>query len=242
MSGFDFFQFRVKNSILILRGICFVWQLAGIYKNVIATDISQEQLDFAVKLPNIRYECNPPTMSNAEVEQIVGAESSVDLVTSAEAMHWFDLPNFYKNVNWVLKKPNGVIATWSYTLPEISPTVDSLLQKLYSRMADPYFKPQSKLVLEGKYKTIDFPFEAVDGLEHNGPFEFKMEKTMVLDNLFSLVKSWSAYKAAKGDGVEFLSDDVVEEFTSTWNEDGKSQKLATYPIYLRMGKVGGVCK
>lgn len=212
--------------------------MARIYKNVVATDISQEQLDFAEKLSNIRYQCNPPKMSITELHQIVGEESSVDLVTSAEAMHWFDLPNFYQNVKWILKKPNGVIAAWGYTLPEINPTIDALFQRFYQDMAERYFKPQSKLVLEGKYKTIDFPFEPVDGLEHNGPYEFKMEKMMDLEGLFSLIKSWSAYKAAKEDGVEFLTDDLVQKFTTAWNEDGKPQKVATYPIYLRIGKVG----
>ncbi|KAK4371616.1 hypothetical protein RND71_011091 [Anisodus tanguticus] len=91
-----------------------------------------------------------------------------------------------------------------------------------------------------EYKTIDFPFEAVDSCDHNGPFEFKIEKVMDLDSYFTYLKSWSAYQTAKEKGVELLPDDVVDKFTSAWNEDGKSQKTVTYPIYLRIGKVGNL--
>ncbi|KAJ8562559.1 hypothetical protein K7X08_031011 [Anisodus acutangulus] len=103
----------------------------------------------------------------------------------------------------------------------------------------PYWEPPRKLVDE-KYKTIDFPFEAVDSCDHNGPFEFKIEKVMDLDSYFTYLKSWSAYQTAKEKGVELLTDDVVDKFTSAWNEDGKSQKTVTYPIYLRIGKVGNL--
>lgn len=82
-------------------------QLARVYKSVIATDVSQNHLEFAAKLPNVRYQQTPPLMSIAELESSVATESSVDVVTIAQAMHWFDLPKFYQQVKWVLKKPHG---------------------------------------------------------------------------------------------------------------------------------------
>ncbi|CAH8264317.1 unnamed protein product [Arabidopsis lyrata] len=68
---------------------------------------SSKQLEFAAKLPNVRYELTPATMSSSEVEKLVAPESSVDLVTVAQALHWFELTTFYSNVKHVLKKPNG---------------------------------------------------------------------------------------------------------------------------------------
>ena len=79
--------------------------LANIYKNVIATDTSEKQLQFANKLPNVRYQQTPPTMSIAEVEQEVVPQGTLDLITIAQALHWFDFPNFYQQVKWLLKKP-----------------------------------------------------------------------------------------------------------------------------------------
>ncbi|OMO58142.1 Methyltransferase type 11 [Corchorus capsularis] len=211
--------------------------LGEIYKNVIATDTSPTQLEFAAKLPNIRYQQTSPVMSMAELEEKVGPESSVDLVTIAQAMHWFDLPVFYKQVKWVLKKPHGVIAAWCYTTPEVSDSIDKIFQKYYQ---NPYWDPQRKLV-DDKYASIDFPFEPVNGAESTGPFEFEfaIERLMDLEDYFTYLRSWSAYEKAKQKGVELLSDDVVEDFKRAWSEDGNNgQKLVKYPVYLRIGKVG----
>ncbi|KAK6127220.1 hypothetical protein DH2020_039019 [Rehmannia glutinosa] len=211
--------------------------LANIYKNVIATDTSPKQLEFAAKLPNIKYKCTSPNMSMSELQQNIGSESSVDLVTIAQAMHWFDLPKFYQQVKWVLKKPNGVIAAWCYTVPEVNPSVDSLFQRFYTIDAGPYWESPRRFVDE-KYETIDFPFQPVDGLEHNGPFRFNSEKVMDFEGYFTYLKSWSAYQTAKGKGVELLTDKVVEDFKRAWNEDGKIEKIVIFPVYLRIGKVG----
>ncbi|KAL3623554.1 hypothetical protein CASFOL_032370 [Castilleja foliolosa] len=208
--------------------------LANIYKNVIATDTSPKQIEFAVKLPNISYKCTSPSMSISELQQNIGPESSVDLVTLAQALHWFDLPKFYEQVKCVLKKPNGVIAAWCYTLPEVNPKVDSVLARFHS---NPYWE-SPRVLVDAKYETIDFPFERVDGLEKNGPFRFDSEKEMDLEGYFTYLKSWSAYQTAKEKGVELLSDGVVEDFKRGWNEDGKTKKIVNFPIYLRIGKIG----
>ncbi|KAL0428470.1 UNVERIFIED_CONTAM: putative methyltransferase DDB [Sesamum latifolium] len=172
----------------------------------------------AAKLPNLqatkhKIPMHFLSMSMAELQDNIGSESSFDLVTIAQAMHWFDLPTFYQQVKWVLKKPNGVIAAWCYTVPEVNPTVDSLFNRFY---------------------TID----AVDGLEHNGPFRFSSEKVMDLESYFTYLRSWSAYQTAKEKGVELLTENVLEDFKRAWNEDGKFQKTVSFPIYLRIGKVG----
>ncbi|XP_073150874.1 uncharacterized protein [Henckelia pumila] len=211
--------------------------LANIYKKVIATDTSPKQLELATNLPNITYKCTSPNMSVSELESQIGSRASVDLVTIAQAMHWFDLPTFYKHVKWILKSPNGVVAAWCYTTPEVNPSVDSVFQRFYHIDVDPFWEPARKLV-DQKYETIEFPFEAVDGLENNGPFRFNSEKLMDLGAYFTYLRSWSAYQTAKEKGVELLRDEVVEDFKRTWNEDGKMEKVVTFPVYLRIGKVG----
>ncbi|KAK9180877.1 hypothetical protein WN944_024013 [Citrus x changshan-huyou] len=52
-------------------------------------ETSPKQIEFATKRPNIRYQVTPPAMSTAELEQNVAAQSTVDLVTTAQAMHCF---------------------------------------------------------------------------------------------------------------------------------------------------------
>ncbi|KAB2608353.1 methyltransferase [Pyrus ussuriensis x Pyrus communis] len=179
------------------------WALPGIFKKVIATDTSQKQLELAPKLPNIRYEHTPPpVMSIAEVEQKLTPNSNVHLVIIAQALHWFDLPNFYQQVKHVLKKPNG-----------------TLFDRFYTVDTDRYWDPARKLV-DDKFKSIDFPFEPVDREENTRPFEFVREQLMDLDGFFTYIRSWSAYQTAKGKGVELLSDHVIEAFKQAWNEGG----------------------
>lgn len=204
---------------------------------MIATDTSQKQLDFAPKLPNIRYQRTPPTISSTDLQHIA-TESSLDLITIAQALHWFDLPTFYQQVKHVLKKPNGVIAAWCYTAPEVNAAVDAIFQPFYNVDCDPYWDPARKLV-DNKYNGIEFPFEAVEGLGHTGPFDqFKIERLMSLEEYFTYLRSWSCIQTAKDKGVELLSDNVVDDFTRAWNEDGVDTKVVTYRIYLRIGKVG----
>ena len=226
-------------SLLIFYNFSIVrLQLAKIYKNVIATDTSPKQLEFAIKLPNIRYQLTPPTMSITELEQNVATQSSVDLVTIAAALHWFDLPQFYKQVKWVLKKPNGVIAAWTYTMPEINESVGAVFKPFDTVDCEPFWEPQRKLV-DNKYMSIDFPFEPVDGVDNTGPFDqFVLEKVMNLDNYFTFIRSCSGYQTAKDKGVELLTDNVIDKFKVAWNVDGQSQKVARFPIYLRIGQVG----
>ncbi|KAE9599770.1 putative S-adenosyl-L-methionine-dependent methyltransferase [Lupinus albus] len=209
--------------------------IAAIYKNVIATDASDKQLEFAAKLPNVRYQHTPSTMSMTELEQKVAPQGTIDLVTIAQALHWFNHPTFYKQVKWVLKKPHGVIAAWCYYVPRLSDEVDKVFDKFYKNDSSPYWDPARKLV-DDNYRNIDFPFEPVDGVDHTGPFEFVSEVVMDLEHYLGYIRSWSAYQTAKDKGVELLGEDIVEKFKVAWGEN--EPKVAKFPLYLRIGRVG----
>ncbi|KAJ1551914.1 hypothetical protein HK096_001926 [Nowakowskiella sp. JEL0078] len=60
----------------------------------------------AIAHENIQYLNG--SSSNLPVE-----DSSIDLVTSAQAAHWFDFPKFISEVKRVLK-PGGTLAVWGY--------------------------------------------------------------------------------------------------------------------------------
>ncbi|KDP26233.1 hypothetical protein JCGZ_22479 [Jatropha curcas] len=216
-----------------------VHSLAEIFKNVIATDTSSKQLEFAPKLPNVRYQQTPPTIPMEEFEQYISIESSVDLVTIAQAMHWFDLPKFYHQVKWVLKKPHGVIAAWCYTVPEVNDSIDSVFKPFYAIDSEPYWEAGRKWV-DDKYQNIYFPFEPVEGSDDTGPVKFVIERVMRLDDFFTYLRSWSAYQTAKEKGVDLLRNDVIEKFKNAWNEDGSDEKVVKFPVYLRIGKVGNI--
>lgn len=63
--------------------------LAGIFKKVIATDASAEQLHQATAKKNIEYK-------QAAAEENFLPPHSLDLITVAQALHWFDIPAFFR--------------------------------------------------------------------------------------------------------------------------------------------------
>src|SRR5919198_2933359 len=85
--------------------------LSKYFRRVIASDISEKQIGNAKRKSNIRYEVFP-------AEKAILEDDSVDLITVAQALHWFNFKEFYKEARRVLRK-GGVIAAWAYGLHSI---------------------------------------------------------------------------------------------------------------------------
>src|SRR5512145_799814 len=98
--------------------------LADYFDKVHATDASAEQIALAYPHANVEYHVEP-------AEHVSLRDASADLVTVAVAIHWFNFDEFYREVRRVLK-PDGVLAAWTYSLTEISPQIDQLVNRYYS--------------------------------------------------------------------------------------------------------------
>ncbi|HEY0635646.1 MAG TPA: class I SAM-dependent methyltransferase [Gammaproteobacteria bacterium] len=161
-------------------------QLADHFHQVIASDGSASQIASAQPHPRIAYR-----VATAEASGL--ASSSVDLVTVAQALHWFDIPTFFAEARRVLK-PGGLIAIWSYNLLTIEPAIDAVINHLYGAVLDPYWPPERKLV-ENDYRDIAFPFRPLDTPA------FAMASHWTLDQLLGYLRTWSAvrrYQEAQG--------------------------------------------
>jgi ubiquinone/menaquinone biosynthesis C-methylase UbiE len=188
------------------------------FKRVLATDISAKQIEQAYKSDTILYSvCGEKTSF---------ADSSVDLVTVAQAIHWFNMDTFYQEVSRVAK-PNAILAVWGYSLLSIKQEVDSLLHDFYKNVVGSYWDKERHLVDE-QYKTIPFPFEEIK----TPPFDFSFEWT--IEQLAGYLSTWSAVRkymqANKTDPVIKL----IEAITPLWNE--RSMRI-TFPLFVRMGRV-----
>src|SRR5215212_214493 len=126
--------------------------LARYFDRVHATDASAEQISLAYPHENVDYHVEP-------AEHVSLNDASVDLVTVAVALHWFNFDEFYREVKRVLN-PNGVLAAWTYSLTEISPEIDPLIDQYYSEIVGGYW-PERIRYLEERYETIPFPFEEI---------------------------------------------------------------------------------
>ncbi|XP_020271646.1 uncharacterized protein LOC109846812 [Asparagus officinalis] len=77
-----------------------------------------------------------------------------------------------------LRRPPTASRAGGYTVPRVSEPVDSVFRKLYEESA-PFWAEEREFVNE-EYRTVEFPFEAVEGMGDTGPVEFVSEREMDL--------------------------------------------------------------
>lgn len=195
-------------------------ELAGRFKSVYGTDISAEQLANATQKENITY-------LQERAEQTSLADGSIDLVTIAQAIHWFDFDTFYREVRRVVR-PGGLIAAWTYSLLRLSPTVNRVIDHLYTDITGTYWDKERKLVDDG-YATIPFPFEEIV------PPPVQIVKEYTLPQLQGYLRTWSGVKhylrMEQKDPVAM----ITPELEKAW---GSSEKLEVrWPVHIRAGIV-----
>lgn len=152
--------------------------LAERFAYVVATDGSAEQLSHAPATPRTVWK-----LATAEASGL--PEHSVDAVTIAQALHWFDLERFWPEVRRVVR-PGGLVAAWSYGMPGVGDvTIDAALRHFHDETVGPWW-PLNRGHVDAGYRTLAFPFPALD------PPPFAMRMSWSLDQLLGYIGSWSA--------------------------------------------------
>src|SRR5882762_3565374 len=155
-------------------------------------------------------------------------DRSVDLVTVAQALHWFDRARFWTEVRRVLR-PSGVIAVWTYVMLEIAPQIDKIVRRFYSNVVGPYWPPERRIT-EERYQTIEFPFA-----EFTAP-DFVIEQPLTLDDVAGYVRTWSATRAFITRHGEDPVARLVSELGPLWG-DPRQSRLARWPVAMRVGRI-----
>jgi SAM-dependent methyltransferase len=195
-------------------------RLAESFARVVATDASAEQLAHAEPNPRVEYRLG-------SAERVELADGSVDLVTVAQALHWFDFDRFYAEVRRVLA-PGGGLAAWTYKLLSVAPAIDRALLHFAHQVVGPYWPPERRYVDE-EYRTLPFPF-----VEEAAP-AFHGEERWDLRRYLAYVSTWSSvkrYTQAKGDPLPAFAEEVA----AAWG-DPAVERTISLPIYLRVGRV-----
>lgn len=195
--------------------------LAKRFNKVIATDASKEQIASATPNPKVEFRVAPAEQSGLP-------DNSVELITVAQALHWFDFERFYAEAKRVLK-PNGVLAAWAYGINTVEGDgVNQVVQHFYENVVGPYWPPERELV-EAGYRTISFPFAEIT------PPVFRMEASWTLEQLLGYFSTWSAtnrcIKATGRNPLEPLS----QELSRVWG-DANSPRRIVWPLSLRLGR------
>lgn len=193
--------------------------LSDYFDEVYATDISQQQLDQADKKKNVFYSITP-------AERTAFENDHFDLITVAQALHWFDRDKFYAEAVRVAK-PNAILAVWGYAMLHVEPKIDALILNFYNDIVGPYWDDARRLV-EQEYKTINFPFEQIQ------PPRFSIEVEWSLSQLSGYFSSWSATQKF----IKEKGHDPVESFIETLRDHWTRPTLkVTFPVFLLLGKV-----
>ncbi len=194
--------------------------LARHFEKVYATDISQKQLDEAVKVPNVIYSLQPAEQTNFP-------DHHVDLITISQALHWFAGDNFYAEVRRVAK-PNSWIAAWMYNLLTISPAIDELVGiELYKNILGGYWDKERSYV-DSNYSTISFPFAEI------ACPAFVIQVEWTLGELEGYLNSWSALqKFISANGCNPV-DELIKRIKPDWE---KEKMEVRFPVTMRMGQI-----
>lgn len=195
--------------------------LGGRFARVIASDPSASQIAQATRHPRVRY-----FVGRAEESAL--REASVDLVTVAQAIHWFDLDRFYREVERVAK-PGAVLAAWCYDLVRITPGVDRCVDRFYTEVVGPHW-PKERAHVESHYRELPFPFEEV------APPRCTMRARWNLGGLLGYVETWSALKAYREARRVDPLPDLAARVAAAWG-DSQRRRGVVWPLYFRIGRV-----
>ncbi|KAI1318651.1 hypothetical protein EDD11_006152 [Mortierella claussenii] len=213
--------------------------LAEKFKHVHGVDASATMLASAIQKPNITYHT-----SKGEDLSVI-ASSSVDVLTVAQALHWFDHPKFFSEVKRVLK-PHGTFAAvgYSFALLEKYPRASERIHRLGD-------EPDQlgtcwdwgRLILDNLYKSIDVPMQNVErhyfpNINIKEQLPAVMSEQMTMKHFRSYIKTWSSYKnycekyPDRPDIVDATIDTIMEE------ENLKDEDVVdvTWPTVLILGE------
>jgi SAM-dependent methyltransferase len=195
--------------------------LADRFVHVIATDASAEQIAQAPPHRNIEWR-----LASAEASGL--ADASVDAVTIAQALHWFDLPRFWVEVRRVVR-PGGLMAAWTYGMPSADDaTITQLLQDFHDVTVGPYW-PIERGHVDAGYAALDIPFELLT------PPPFELRATWTLEQLIGYLGTWSAVRRYIG----ARDEDPVAPFAAELQPLWGVARAVRWPLTIVAGRAEG---
>lgn len=195
--------------------------LARHFARVIGTDASAEQLGAAPGHDRIEYRVAPAHASGL-------ADASADLVTVAQALHWFDARAFYAEARRVLA-PDGVLAVWTYGMVELGDAgLDRAVGRFYRDVVGPFWPPERRHVENG-YRSLEFPFAAIE------PPAFAIRERFSVERFLGYAGTWSAtVRFREARGLDPILD-LAREIAPLW---GEGEREIRWPLGVRAGRLG----
>ena len=195
--------------------------LADSFIRVDATDLSENQLAQAPPRPNIHYQ-------QATAEHTPFPNQRFDLITVAQAVHWFDGEAYHREVRRVAR-PGALLVEWGYQLCRLETSeLNQVLDAFHDVTSGPYWDANRRHI-ENEYANLLFPFADVQWAR------FAVVKHWTADDMLNYLRTWSATAnyARQHAGADMVAL-VADELTRLW---GPQVRPAVFPIFARAGRV-----
>ena len=196
-------------------------ELSKYFNKVYASDISADQIKLAAKKPNIEY-----LITRAEKTPF--HDDQFDLITVAQATHWFDFKAFNAEVKRVGKNSSKIII-WGYGLLRIEKRIDEIIQDFYTNTIGAYWDKERKHI-DLHYESIEFDFKELDS-----PKNLSIGASWRLSHLIGYLNSWSSvqnYIKANGENPTI---EIAQRLSNIWSEE--EYKQINFPIFMRIGQI-----
>ena len=196
-------------------------ELARYFEKVMATDISEKQLQQAIPNEKITY-------SISTAEQTNFPDNSFDCITVAQAYHWFQFDAFEKEMRRIAK-PGAVIAIWGYSLVVCEDeALNTIIKSFYRDTVGAYWDKERRYI-DDHYTTVPFPYEILPSKEFQINVQWNRRQLIGYFNTWSSVQHF--IKAHQYNPVDELAA-VIEK---VW--PGEDVKSFYFPLFLKLGKV-----
>ncbi|HVT40366.1 MAG TPA: class I SAM-dependent methyltransferase [Gemmatimonadaceae bacterium] len=193
--------------------------LAERFTRVVATDPSADMIAHAIPHARVtyrvaRYQSGLP-------------DNSANLVTVAQALHWFDLDEFLPEARRVLLE-KGVLAAWCYSLCRIDAGLDEVIDQYYTGTLGSFWPPE-RWHTDDRYRSFALP------LDELGPPPFEMSESWTMNAFIRYVRTWSGTNlciAARGEGPVLAFENSLCE---RWGNPLEPRQVR-WPIHCRIGR------
>lgn len=157
----------------------------------------------------------------ARADALPLAHGTVDLITVAQALHWFPLPAFFHEAERVLR-PGGLLAIISYGLCGVD-DLPGLIEDFHDRVLRPWWPAARWQVIEG-YRSINLPWP-----EPPVPAPQAIERRWTWRDMAGYLDTWSALVKARAAGEDPLAV-FVPVLRERW---GEQERTVRWPLRLR---------
>lgn len=193
--------------------------LAAHFDRVIGLDPSADQLANAPAGPRIVYR-------QAGAEQTGLDDACADLITVAQAAHWFDLPVFYDEVRRIAAD-GAVLALITYGAADLPDDLAPRFTRLYRDELGPYWPPERRHV-DARYADLDFGFDRIDVAAP------AIERDWTVAEFTAYLATWSAARRAADAGAGHLVDRFAADVGPVW---GPGRRRVRWPLTVLAGRV-----